>query len=153
MAKQKSSKSKDIVITRVFDAPRELVWKDWTEPKRSMRWWGLKGYSCPEAEIDLRVGGAYLACMRLSEGKDIWSIGKYLEIVEPERIAMTDSFADVNGNVVPASYYEMKGEYPLVLQVSVIFEEHYGKTTMTLRHSGMSAETAKDGRDGLEPVL
>lgn len=146
MAKHKSSK--DIAITRVFDAPRELVWKDWTEPKRFMRWWGPKDYSCPEAEIDLRVGGSYLACMRSPEGKDIWSTGKYLEVVEPERIVMTDSFADENGNVVPASYYGMEGEFPIALQVSVTFEEHSGKTTMTLRHSGMPPEVAKDAETG-----
>ncbi|MGD0817510.1 MAG: SRPBCC domain-containing protein [Methanomassiliicoccales archaeon] len=146
--KEKSSKSKDIVITRVFDAPRELVWKSWTVPERFMRWWGPKGYTCPSAKIDLRVGGTYLACMRSPEGKDFWSTGTYKEVVEPERLAMTDSFADEEGKVVPASYYEMAGEYPMELQVSVTFEEHGGMTVMTLKHSGMPQETAEDAEMG-----
>jgi uncharacterized protein YndB with AHSA1/START domain len=65
-----TSSGREVVITRVFDAPRELVWKAWTEPERVMRWWGPNGYSCPVAKIDLRVGGEYLYCMRSPEGQD-----------------------------------------------------------------------------------
>jgi uncharacterized protein YndB with AHSA1/START domain len=145
---EKTSMSKDIVINRVFDAPRELVWKAWTEPDRLVRWWGPKDYTCPSANIDPRVGGKYLASMRSPEGKDLWSTGLYEEVVEPERLAMTDSFADPMGNVVPASYYQMPGEYPLELHLSIVFEEQEGKTMMTLRHSGMPAETSKDAEMG-----
>ena len=53
----------EITITRVFDAPRELVWKAWTEPEHFMRWWGPKGYTAPVYKVDLRVGGKYLYCM------------------------------------------------------------------------------------------
>jgi uncharacterized protein YndB with AHSA1/START domain len=53
---------KTITITRVFDAPLELVWKAWTEPERLMEWWGPKGWTSPSWEIDLRVGGKYLYC-------------------------------------------------------------------------------------------
>ena len=53
-----------LVMTRVFDAPRELVWKAWTDPEMLMKWWGPKGFTCPHCEIDLRVGGKYLYCMR-----------------------------------------------------------------------------------------
>lgn len=140
--------SKDIIITRVFDAPRELIWKAWTEPERVMRWWGPKDYTSPSAKIDLRVGGTFLSCMRSPEGKDYWGTGTYKEVVEPERLAMTDSFADENGKIVPATYYGMPGEFPLELQVLVTFEEHEGKTTMTLKHYGMPAETAKDAEMG-----
>ena len=58
------------VITGIFDAPRELVWKAWTDPERLMRWWGPKNFTSPVSKIDLRVGGTYLNCMRSLEGKD-----------------------------------------------------------------------------------
>jgi len=133
-----------LVITRIFDAPRKLVWKAWTEPERMMRWWGPKGFTSPVCRIDLRVGGKYVCCMRSPEGQDFWSTGVYREIVEPERIACTDSFADEEANVVPATYYGMSPDFPLELQVTVTFEEHDGKTTMTLRHLGIPAGSMSD---------
>ncbi len=93
-----------LVITRVFDAPRELVWKEWTERERFMLWWGPKGFTTPFCKIDLRVGGVYFNCMRSPEGKDYWSGGIYREIVPLERIVCTDSFADEEGNAVPATH-------------------------------------------------
>jgi uncharacterized protein YndB with AHSA1/START domain len=129
----------DLVITRFFDAPRELVWKAWTEPEHLMRWWGPKDFTSPVCKIDLRVGGKYLYCMRSPEGQEFWSTGVYREIVPPERLVVTDSFADKDGNVVPASDYGLGDDFPLELQVTVIFEEHQGKTKMTLHHAGMPA--------------
>jgi len=129
----------ELVITRVFDAPRELVWKAWTEPDRLMQWWGPKGFTAPVCEIDLRVGGKFLNCMRSPEGKDYWSTGVYREIVPLERIVCTDSFADEHGNVVPATHYGMSPDFPLEMLVTVTFEEHEGKTTMTLGHVGIPA--------------
>lgn len=131
--------AREIVITRVFDAPRELVWRAWTEPEHLMRWWGPKGYTSPACKIDLRVGGKYLFCMRSSEGQEFWSTGVYREIVPPERLVMTDSFADKDGNVVPASHYGFGEDFPLELQVTLTFEEQEGKTKMTLRHVGFPA--------------
>ena len=126
----------EITITRVFDAPRERVWQAWTDPEVLMRWWGPKDFTSPACRIDLRVGGAYLFCMRSPEGQDFWSTGIYREIVPLQRLACTDSFADENDNVVPASHYGMDGDFPLELQVTVTFEEQDGKTVMTLRHAG-----------------
>jgi len=129
----------ELVITRVFDAPRELVWKAWTEPERFMQWWGPKGFTSPVCKIDLRVGGKYLNCMRSPEGKDYWSTGVYREVVEPERIVCTDSFADAEGNVVPATHYEMSADSPLEMLVTVTFEKHEGTTKLTLQHVGLPA--------------
>ena len=133
----------ELVITRVFDAPRELVWKAWTEPDRLMQWWGPKGFTAPVCEIDLRVGGKYLNCMRSPEGKDYWSTGVYREILAPQRIVCTDSFADEHGNVVPATHYGMRPDFPLEMLVTVTFEEQEGKTTMTLRHVGLPSEMSE----------
>jgi len=128
---------KDLVITRVFDAPRERVWKAWTEPERCMRWWGPNGFTCPVCRIDLRLGGAYLNCMRSPEGQDYWSTGVYREIVPPERLVFTDSFADEQGNVVPATHYGMNADYPLEMLVTATFEELDGQTRLTLKHAGL----------------
>jgi uncharacterized protein YndB with AHSA1/START domain len=57
-----------IVITRIFDAPRELVWKAWTDPKHMAQWWGPQGFTNPVCELDVRVGGAWRIVMRSSDG-------------------------------------------------------------------------------------
>lgn len=124
-----------VIITRVFEAPRELVWKAWTECERLMRWWGPKGFTAPFCTIDLRVGGVYRNAMRSPEGKDYWSTGPYREIVPLKRIVCTDSFADKEGNIVPATHYGMSADYPLEMLVTVTFEEIEGKTKLTLRHA------------------
>lgn len=125
-----------IVIERIFDAPRERVWKAWTEPESLMRWWGPKNFTSPACRMDFREGGKYLFCMRSPEGQDFWSTGVYRKIVPLRQIICTDSFADVEGNIVPASYYNMSPDFPLELLVTVTFEEYGGKTKFTLRHEG-----------------
>ncbi len=139
-----------LTITRVFNAPRELVWKAWTDPEHLMRWWGPKIFTSPACKIDFRVGGKYLFCMRSPEGKDFWSTGVYREIVPLERIVYSDNFADEKGNVVPASYYGLPGDHwPKEIVVTVTFEDLNGKTKMTLRcvgfPAGQASEMAKAG--------
>ena len=134
-----ASQERELVITRIFDAPRELVWKAWTEPEHLKRWWGPKNFTSPISKIDLHVGGRYLNCMRSPDGKDYCSTGVFREIVPFERLVYTDSFADEKGNVVPASHYGLSSDFPLELEVTVTFEEQDGKTKMTLRHTGIPA--------------
>jgi uncharacterized protein YndB with AHSA1/START domain len=131
--------TKALVIERMFDAPRELVWKAWTDPEHLMRWWGPKDFTAPACHTDLRVGGKYLFCMRAPDGQDYWSTGVYTEIVPPERLVCTDSFADPQGNVVPATYYGMGADIPLETQMTVTFEDVDGRTKMTLTHIGLPA--------------
>jgi uncharacterized protein YndB with AHSA1/START domain len=138
-------KNKDeLTITRIFDAPRELAWKAWTEPERLKKWWGPQYFTAPVIKNDLRVGGKYLYCMRGPDGKDYWSTGVYREIVPIERLVVTDSFADEKGNVVPASHYGLTGEFPLELLVTVTFEAIGNKTKMILRHEGLPKGQMKD---------
>ncbi|KAB2940485.1 MAG: hypothetical protein MPEBLZ_02976 [Candidatus Methanoperedens nitroreducens] len=129
--------TEELVITRIFDAPRELVWKAWKDPELMKRWWGPKNFTAPVIKIDFRIGGKYLYCMRSPEGQDFWSTGVYREIVEPERIVCTDSFADEKGTKVSPSHYGISGDWPTEFLVTVTFEEHEGKTKMTLRHAGI----------------
>ena len=128
-----------IIITRVFAAPRERVWRAWTDPDMLMKWWGPKDFTAPVWKIDLRVGGKYLYDMRSPEGRDYWGTGTYREIVPMEKSAATDSFADAEGNVVPASQYGMGDDIPLELLITVTFESEGDKTRTTLTHIGFPA--------------
>ena len=144
----------EIVLTRVFDAPRELVFKAWTEPEHLMRWWAPKGCTTPFCKVDLRPGGAFHYCMRLPEGREIWGIGTYREIVAPERIVYTDSFADAEGNPVAPSHYGMSASHPAETLVTVLFAEHNGKTKLTLRHSiPQSVEEREGTQQGWNEML
>lgn len=142
-----------LVIGRIFDAPREMVWKAWTEPELIMGWWGPKNFTAPFCTIDFRVGGSYLFCMRSPEGKDYWSTGVFREIVPFERIVATDSFADEKGNVVPASHYGLTSNYPLELLLTLTFEDQDGKTRLALGHVGHPASDIEDARQGWNESL
>ena len=135
MDTQKPNKD-DLVITRIFSAPRDMIWKAWTEPEPIKRWWGPKNFTTPFSKVDLRVGGTYLNCMRSPEGKNYWSTGVYREIVTWEKLVLTDSFSDEKGNVVPATHYGMAADLPLEMLITVTFEELGGRTKMTLRQVG-----------------
>ena len=138
----------DVFIKRVFDAPRRRVWQAWTEPEQMMRWWGPKGFTIPSCRMNVQVGGDYLYCMRSPDGNDVWGTGIYREVVEMEKIIMTDSFSDKKGNVVPASYYGMGENWPEEMLVTVTFEElEYCTTRLTLRHSGLPAGEMSEGNE------
>jgi uncharacterized protein YndB with AHSA1/START domain len=134
----------EVVIERIFEARVEKVWNAWTEPELLKKWWGPKGFTTPECRLDLREGGKYLFCMRSPEGQDIWSTGKYIEIIPSKKIVCTDSFSDKDGNVVPASNYGMEGDFPDEMYVTVTFEDIGNKTGMILRHAGLPDGTMKD---------
>ncbi|MBX7255241.1 MAG: SRPBCC domain-containing protein [Candidatus Hydrogenedentes bacterium] len=126
-----------IEITRVFDVPREVVWKAWTDADELQRWWGPMCFTCPASRIDLRVGGTYHHCMRAPDGKDYWSTGTYKEIVPLERIAATDSFADEKGNVVSAADIGMGDAWPLEMHFTIKFEDLGGRTQFRIQHQGI----------------
>lgn len=145
--KSTSGEREELVITRTFNAPRDRVFEAWTDCDHFVRWWGPKDFTAPSCRMDVREGGEYLSSMRSPDGHEYWSKGKYREIRAPEKLVMTDSFADEKGNIVPASYYGMKGDWPLEMQVTVTFEEQEGKTRLTLRHSGTDKISPADRDD------
>jgi len=141
--------NQELVISRIFNAPRSRVWRAWTDPDFVMRWWGPKVFTSPECKIDLQVGGKYIFVMRSPEGRDYYSTGRYLTIEPLNKLIFTDSFADEKGNVVPATYYGMDGNIPLELLVTVLFEDQDGKTKMTMRHEGFpEAEIREQAKIG-----
>lgn len=129
------SADNEIVVTRVIDAPRALVFKAWTEPERLMRWWAPKGWTTRACKVDLRPGGVFHYCMRSPEGQDAWGRGVYREITAPERIVYTDSFSDESGNVVEPTHYGLSADYPTEAQVTVTLTEQEGRTKLVLQHA------------------
>ena|SRR5208282_270055 len=85
MTKNTVNEIERMVVTRIFDAPRELVWKAWTDPKYVMQWWGPKGFTSPVCKMDFRVGGKYLICTKTPDGQEFWHGGEYHEIVPRRR--------------------------------------------------------------------
>lgn len=134
-----------ISIKRTFNLPLKTVWKAWSEVDSFKKWWGPKDYTCPHCTIDFKEGGKFWASMKGPDGKETWSVGEYQEIVPMEKITYSDSFADNKGKIVPASYYDMPGEWDLALPVTIEFEEvDDDKTRMTLRHEGIPADMQED---------
>jgi uncharacterized protein YndB with AHSA1/START domain len=135
----------DLAMTRVFDAPRGQVFRAWTEPERLKRWWGPRGHTMPVCEIDLRPGGVFFHFMRSPEGHEVFSRGVFREVVVPERIVVTDSFADTEGNVVPPTHYGMGPDWPVETLMTVTFEEDGGATRVTVRYAGVPPGADRDG--------
>ena len=155
MEKNTGSDVERMVITRVFDAPRELVWKAWTDPKYVMQWWGPTGFTSPVWKIDFRVGGKFLCCMRTPDGQDFWNAGEYHEIVPLEKIVSSMYFSDADGNKIdPAQlgieHEAIEGAYDVAL-----FEDlGDGRTKLTFIGNETMEEAVKSGQaEGWNQVL
>ncbi len=120
----------DFVITRQFAAPRELLFRAWTEADRLAAWWGPTGFSLLCAQLDLRPGGLFHYCMRAAAGIEMWGRFVYREIAAPERLVFVNSFSDADGNIVRSPF---SAEWPLEVLNTITFAEHEGATTITLR--------------------
>jgi uncharacterized protein YndB with AHSA1/START domain len=130
-----------LVSCRTLDAPRDRVWKAWTDPVEMQKWWGPVNFICPAARIDLRVGGSYLLGMRSPEGQEFWSTGTYQEIAAEEKLVYTDNFSDAEGNVVPASSLGLPGQWPELRLVTATFADlGEGKTLLTVHQESLPAE-------------
>lgn len=135
------NKEPELVITRIFDAPREMVFEAWTQPKWIALWWGPAGFTSPFCEVDFRVGGTFRFCMRGPDGKDYWNKGFYKEIVAPEKIISTMHFSDKDGNIVEPSFYGMHGFTSEMLDI-VTFDVHEGNKTKLTLHRNHSISLA-----------
>jgi uncharacterized protein YndB with AHSA1/START domain len=125
-----TNEAQELVLTRVFDAPRERVFKAWTDPQRVAQWWGPRCFTNPVCELDVRPGGAIRIHMRGPDGTVYPMTGVYQEVVEPERIVFTSAALDAEGN-------------PLFeVLTTVTFVEQDGKTKQTL-HARVIKRTAE----------
>jgi uncharacterized protein YndB with AHSA1/START domain len=142
-----STDSKDaVIIERVFNATRELIWKMWTDPEHFKKWYGPQGFTVPIAEMDLRVGGMRLICMASPDGSmKMWTVGEYKEILPNERLVYTESPADENGNVVSPSAMGMPDGTPATTEIIVVLEDLGGPTKMVMTHAGVPADSGAGG--------
>lgn len=122
--------TREFVVTRVFDAPRELVFRAWSEAEHLAHWWGPKGCAIQVLSLDFRPGGVFHYSMTTPAGQQMWGKFVYREIVAPERIVFINSFADEAGAKIKAPF-DM--DFPLETYSTVALEEQGGKTKLTLR--------------------
>lgn len=113
-----TNKPLELVVKRVFDAPRRLVFELWSTAEHLRRWWGPNGFSLSECEVDFRAGGKFRLVMRGPDGVDYPFEGKYDEVVPPERIVFTGTIHEGN-----------------TAKTTVTFAEQGGKTTVTVRQT------------------
>jgi uncharacterized protein YndB with AHSA1/START domain len=131
------TQNKDFVITRLFDAPRALVWACFTDPAHMKEWWGPKGSTIVVSKMDLRIGGTYHGAMRDPQGNVMWAKFVYREVVEPELLVWEHSFSDEAGGL---TRHPLSPTWPLKLLTRVTFDEAAGgKTKLTLRWTPLDA--------------
>jgi uncharacterized protein YndB with AHSA1/START domain len=127
-----TSKEPELVVTRILNAPRPLVFKAWTDPEQVARWWGPQGFVTTLCEMNIQPGGAYRVGMRSPQGTHHVKRGVYREIVEPERIVFTYAWEDAEGR---------PGHETLV---TVTFAELGTKTKLTLHQATFENISARD---------
>jgi uncharacterized protein YndB with AHSA1/START domain len=138
----------EFVISRVFDAPRELVFKAQAESERLEQWWGAKGFTTRVIKLDFRPGGVFHYSMQTPDGHEMWGKFVYREIAAPERIVFINSFADKEGNTIQAPF---SSTWPLEILNTLTLSEHNGKTTLTIRSVPFNA--TKEERETFETGL
>jgi uncharacterized protein YndB with AHSA1/START domain/predicted enzyme related to lactoylglutathione lyase len=146
----------DVVVTRVLDAPVDEAWKAWTEPEYVMRWWGPTGFTSPLADMDVRVGGRSLVCMRAPAeygGQDMYNTWTYRTVVPPERLEFDLRFTDAHGAPLDTASIPpgVPSEVPHIVTLRPL---EGGRTELTVREFGYATAEARDiSQAGLEQCL
>lgn len=137
----------EIVITRVFEAPIQMVWDAWTKPEHFAKWWGPKNYTSPDPKIDLRVGGKLLWAMR---GPDLahHTAGVFREVISPTRLVCDTHFSDATGEKVRPADIGFPGDWNGETTISVRLEDLGDRTRMTMRQTGTPREFHDMSRAG-----
>ncbi|HZP70183.1 MAG TPA: SRPBCC domain-containing protein [Pseudolabrys sp.] len=131
----------EFVLSRVLDAPRDLVWKCFTDPERMKHWWGPKGFKVIASKMDLRPGGTYHYGLQTPSGQAMWGKFVYREIVPGEKLVFISSFSDQKGGTTRHPGHE---SWPLELLSTFTFEDvPGGKTKFTVRWSPHNATEAE----------
>jgi uncharacterized protein YndB with AHSA1/START domain len=126
----------EFVISRTLDAPRQRVWRAFTEAAELAKWWGPKGFDLHVAKLDLRSGGTFLYRMRSANGQEMWGKFVYREVTAPERLVFVLSFSDADGRT---TRHPMSATWPLETLNIMTFTEREGRTTLTLRSAPLNA--------------
>src|SRR5512138_1514786 len=131
-----------LVVSRILDAPVEVVWKAWTEAEQVQRWWGPKDYTSPMCKIDLRVGGKYIFAMRAPReqgGQISYTSGVYQQIAPMERLEFTQGLSDENGNRIDPQQMGMPADFPKETHAVVTFRPRGEMTELTITEDGWTA--------------
>ena len=144
--------SADFVLTRSFNAKRELVFDTMVKTEHLQKWWGPQGCTIKVIKHEPQPGGVFHYCMQFGPGAEMYGKFQYREIVRPERIVFINGFADAQGNRIR---YAMSPTWPLEVLNTVTLVEHEGRTRMTLHSSPINAsaielETFKAGHASME---
>ena len=144
--------SADFVVTRTFNAPRELVYDSMTQTEHLQKWWGPQGCTIEVIKNEPRPGGVFHYCMRFGPGIDMYGKFEYRELVRPERIVFINGFADAEGNRIR---YSLSPTWPIEVLNTTTLVEQDGKTIMTLRSTPLGddpieIETFKAGHASME---
>jgi len=144
-----------MVVTRVIDAPREIVWKAYTQPEYVQQWWGPKGFTSPSCRSDFRVGGMFLYCMRSPDGQEGWTGGQFHEIIPHEKIVYSLYFADSDGNRMEPEEIGVEHEAIDGVYDEVRFEDlGDGRTKITLiGNESMESARASGQFEGNQQIL
>jgi uncharacterized protein YndB with AHSA1/START domain len=139
METAKNVQKEELVVTRIIDAPLEMVWKAWTEPEHVMKWWGPKYYTCPSCQIDLREGGKYIFAMRAPAeqgGQDSYTAGVYKKIIPMEYLEFTQGLADKDGNPIDPRQIGMPPDFPDEILTTIVFKPKGEMTELTITEHG-----------------
>lgn len=140
LAPESAGVATPFVISHTFDAPRDLVWKAFTEEERLKQWWGPKGFPVASSKMDLRPGGTYHYAMQVPDGSLMWGRFLYREIVPHERIVFINGFSDETG---VAARHPMIPDWPMEVLSVFHFTVHGSRTTFTLRWTPVNATAAE----------
>lgn len=145
----------DMVATRRFDAPRERVWRAWSDPDQVMTWWGPQGFTSPMCRMDFREGGTTLVSMRSEQGWEVVNTWTYRSIEPIERIEFVQGFADADGNRVSPAELGLPPTIPDEVPHVVTFTAIDDTTTeLTVHEFGYpDGQTVDVSRAGMEQVL
>jgi uncharacterized protein YndB with AHSA1/START domain len=142
METKQETLNREVNISRVFDAPRELVFKAWSDPEHLKNWYAPNGCTIDIFKLDFKKGGELHTCIRNPQYGDCWIKGIYDEIIIPERIVLTQGFSNEAGNLVDDSPAGKDPEWPNVTILTVTFEDMGGKTKLTI-HQNAPEDVAK----------
>jgi uncharacterized protein YndB with AHSA1/START domain len=131
-------------ISRVFEAPRALVWKAWSEAERLAQWWGPKGMAVTVHTLEFRPGGVFHYALHGPDGRPaMWGRFVYREIAAPERIVFVSSFSDEKGGIARAPFPKIGETWPLQVLNRLLLTEENGRTTVSLTGGPIDATEAE----------
>lgn len=149
--------AKQIEVTRIFNAPVEMVWKVWTDPELVKRWWGPKHFSSPVAKIDFREGGKSIVSMLAPKemgGQEYYSIWVYEKIIPLKTIEFIQSLSDKDGNKTDPTKVGMPSDFPIDIKTIVTFAEiGNSKTEMTVTEYADFGTISNFAQIGLEQSM